>query len=257
MGIKRGTALVVCAAAAAAAGYSYLPSQAGKIRQSTKRRRREFHEAENSLNGEKVIYLTFDDGPHPIYTEKLLDVLSAYQIKGTFFVVGKYAEDHPELIARMQAEGHVIGLHSYSHTSAMVQTASKTREDFEKGINALKRCGVAPELYRPPWGHVNWFTLKQLRRSEMRLVLWDVMAEDWEADADEMRMQRKLLKRTGPGDIVCLHDRQADGFLAEAETAPYSEIHLNLPPIRMISALEKTIPLWLEQGYRFEVIRDA
>ncbi len=229
---RRGL-LTVCVAALAAAGYSLLPSQGGKM--SDRLKKRVVRTADRT---EKVLYLTFDDGPHPVYTAKLLDMLMDYDIKATFFVVGKFAEEYPELIGRMKAEGHTIGLHSYEHKSAMLQTPSYTRSDFEKSINVLRKLGIEPVLYRPPWGHVNWVTLHMIRKYGLRKVLWDVMVQDWAKDSSEVLLQYKLLKRSREGSVICLHDGRGRCSA----------------PARMLEALEKTIPVWLEEGYQFKAL---
>lgn len=229
--------LTVCAAGLAAAGYSFLPSQGGKF--SDRLKKKVVRAADRAAGGtEKVLYLTFDDGPHPVYTAKLLDVLMAYDIKATFFVVGKSAEEYPELIGRMRAEGHTVGLHSYEHKSAMLQTPAYTRSDFEKSINTLRKLGVEPVLYRPPWGHVNWVTLHMIKKYGLTKVLWDVMVQDWTADSSEVLLQYKLLKRSREGSIICLHDGRGRCSA----------------PARMLEALEKTIPVWLEEGYQFKAL---
>ena len=144
----------------------------------------------------KTIYLTFDDGPSTEYTESLLDLLDEYQIKAAFFVVAEAAEQNPDLI----------------------------------------RLGVTPIYYRPPWGHVNLATLRLIRRLRLKKVLWHVMVQDWKEDTSREEIQYKLLKRTGRGDIICLHDgRGSDGA-----------------PGRMLAALADTIPVWLEEGWQFK-----
>lgn len=244
MGKKLRKALL--AASAAAACYSYLPSQFGKLKRKMERRA---ERATEPLQGtDLVLYLTFDDGPHPVYTAKLLDLLQKYHIRGTFFVVGKFAEENPDLVLRMAEEGHTVGLHSYEHKSAMIQGADTVRQDMKRCTEALADLGIRPRYYRPPWGHVNWFTLKEIKEYGMEKVLWDVMAEDWEEDTDEETIQYKLLKRASSGDIICLHDRQAD--LDEGEDNGKRDP----APLKMIAALEKTIPLWIEEGYRFEAL---
>lgn len=221
--VKTGAALAVLGAAA----YSYLPTVAGKLKYRTAPKEEE-----------KKLYLTFDDGPSSSYTGELLELLKRYDVKASFFVVAESAARHPELIERMKAEGHLIGLHSLAHNSAMLQTPADTARDFEKSVNIMKALGVEPEYYRPPWGHVNLCTRKCLRDYKLKKELWHVMAQDWERDASEELIQYKLLKRTKRGSVICLHDgRGKDGA-----------------PGRMIGALQKTIPIWLEEGYRFHRI---
>jgi peptidoglycan/xylan/chitin deacetylase (PgdA/CDA1 family) len=223
-----------------AAGYSYIPSQLGKMQQRLKQN------AEDAIQSlaipEKVLYLTFDDGPHSAYTEELLELLAGYEIKATFFVVGKFAEDNSDLVLRMAQEGHTVGLHSLEHKSAMIQTPSYTRWDFKKSLEIMEDLGIDVKYYRPPWGHVNWSTLQQIKNHGLQKVLWDVMVGDWEEDSDEEQMQYRLLKHAAPGSIICLHDGRGDGAVQ------------NDAPLRMIETLKKTIPLWLEEGYSFKTI---
>lgn len=241
---------VMALSAAVAAGYSFLPSEAAKYRRAILRKT---GRREELLHGApKVLYLTFDDGPHPVYTEMLLNLLEKHQIKATFFVVGRFAEENPQMIMRMKEEGHQIGLHSYTHKSAMIQSPKEAAEDFKQCISVMKKLHIETKLYRPPWGHVNWITLRLLSAAGMKKILWDVMAQDWEPDTDEETIQYKLLKRAQTGDVICLHDRQAD---SDERGLPAESGEKMLPPARMIAALEKTIPIWLEEGYVFETIR--
>ena len=213
---------MVAAAALTAAAYSFLPSQIGKWKYLT-----------DDGERQKNIYLTFDDGPGP-YTGQLLDLLKDYDIKAAFFVVAQSAAEHPDLIARMQEEGHIVGVHSLNHRSAMVQTPEQTRRDLAESVEILSGLDVNVRFYRPPWGHVNWETLRQVKKMGLTKVLWHVMAQDWLEDITSEEIQYRLLKRTGRGDIICLHDgRGKEGA-----------------PGRMLEALAATIPVWLEEGWQ-------
>ena len=139
----------------------------------------------------------------------------------------------------MKEEGHLIGLHSLEHKSAMVQTPMYTNREFKKSMKIMADLHVDVRYYRPPWGHVNLFTLMNLKKYNLKKVIWHVMAEDWEADTSDEEIQYKLLKRTGKGDVICLHDGR--GKSPDA-------------PERTIAALEKTIPIWLEEGYQFKLL---
>ena len=155
---------------------------------------------------EGTLYLTFDDGPHPEYTPILLDLLASYHIPATFFVVTEFARKNPALIQRMQAEGHLIGFHSASHRSAYLMTPKQTRSDFSDGLEALAQLGISPQYFRPPWGVVNWASLRQIRARHLRLVLWDVMAQDWKRSMTPDEIARRLRLRAYPGAVICLHD---------------------------------------------------
>jgi len=155
----------------------------------------------------KVIYLTFDDGPSK-YTNELLDLLKKYDIKATFFCVANFAKDHEDIIRRMKNEGHLIALHSLKHKNAMLQGPLETKRDLETSLDIMNSFGIDIKYYRPPWGDSNLCLLRYLREKGISLILWDVMAEDWEAGSTKNMIQTKLLTRTKPGDIICLHDRK-------------------------------------------------
>ncbi|MGN0659462.1 MAG: polysaccharide deacetylase family protein [Emergencia sp.] len=222
---KKTLTAVFCAVAAAA-GYSLVPTLAGKAVQRMKPKKQ---------GEEKVIYLTFDDGPDPRWTGRLLDLLAACGIRASFFVVADAARENPALIRRMKEEGHLIGLHSLDHHSDMIKSPLRTVREFEESLKIMEQLDAGTDYYRPPWGHVNLWTLYCLRRFGLKKVMWDVMAQDWEEDISEEEIQYRLLKRTGEGDIICLHDGRGWGDA----------------PGRMLDALEKTIPLWIEDGFSF------
>ena len=209
--------------------YAFLPSTWQKTRHRMGRRNRW---------REGTLYLTFDDGPHPEYTPILLDLLASYHIPATFFVVTEFARKNPALIQRMQAEGHLIGFHSASHRSAYLMTPKQTRSDFSDGLEALAQLGISPQYFRPPWGVVNWASLRQIRARHLRLVLWDVMAQDWKRSMTPDEIARRLRLRAYPGAGICLHDGRGNAGA----------------PGRTIQALQTLLPQWLEQGFRFQTL---
>ena len=153
----------------AAGSYAFLPSTWHKLRHKLRR--------EKGV-ADPTLYLTFDDGPSPEYTPRLLDLLACYRVKASFFVVTEFAEKHPHLIRRMCQEGHLVGFHSARHRSAYWMTPRQTRRDFTNGMAALRKLGITPVYFRPPWGVVNWSSLRQIRRHRLRPMFWDVMAQD-------------------------------------------------------------------------------
>lgn len=185
-----------------------------------------------------VLYLTFDDGPSPEATPALLDLLTEYHVPATFFVVAEFAKENPQLLRRMVEEGHQIGFHSARHRSAYCMTPRQTRQDFSQGLAELKKLGITPRYFRPPWGVVNWTSLRQIKGNHLRPVLWDVMAQDWRGDITAEEIADRLRRRTWPGAVICLHDGRG------AKGAPY----------RTIQALKDQLPRWLEQGYQFRTI---
>ncbi len=188
----------------------------------------------------KVLYLTFDDGPDEKYTPCLLDLLKKYNIKATFFMVAKFAKENPIIVNRIKEEGHYIGLHSVEHKNALFQSRSYTSYDFGESIKIMEELGVSVKYYRPPWGHCNIFTNKEVKKHNMRKVLWDVMAQDWKENTTSDIICDKLLRRSKNGSIICLHDGRGK----------------NEAPSRTIKALEKAIPIWKKEGYEFLIMED-
>lgn len=196
-----------------------------------------YHKTKKTFKKDKL-YLTFDDGPHPVYTVRILDLLDKYNVKASFFVVGEFAKENPEIIKRMKDDGHLICMHSLKHKNGLFQTPFDTTRDFESSIKILDELGVKPNYFRPPWGHFNLATASELRKNNLSPVLWDVMAKDWSGSTSSQEIMIKLSQRTSAGDIICLHDGRGK----------------NEAPIKTIEALEAMIPLWLSRGYSFETV---
>jgi peptidoglycan/xylan/chitin deacetylase (PgdA/CDA1 family) len=156
----------------------------------------------------RSIYLTFDDGPHPEHTPRLLDALGALGIPATFFVVGERAERHTDLLRRMAAEGHEIGHHSWSHGEPRATTAATLVAEAERGRLFLRtQAGVDSRLFRPPKGEVTLTKLLALWRAGYSVTLWSTDPRDYAARSGrevEAFFENQPLKG---GEIVLLHDR--------------------------------------------------
>ena len=162
--------------------------------------------------GAKGVALTFDDGPDPVWTRRTLDALDAAGTKATFFVIGKKAEAHPEIIAEILARGHAVGLHSYGHDRLFAMRGPGTwRRDLKKGIRVLEKLtGERPTLFRPPIGHTNPHVARVLRELRLRVIGWDVGARDGVA-ADPEDVAARVLAGATNGSIVLLHDAAERG----------------------------------------------
>jgi len=150
--------------------------------------------------------LTFDDGPDPRFTPRLLDLLQQYDAKATFFVVGAHAERHPDLIRRMHVEGHLIGIHNYVHKSNWLMRPSTVRRQIKRTDDII--FGITGErstYYRPPWGIVNLFDFS--KRRQVQIVLWSAMFGDWREKLGAERLAEKMILRLNPGEVMLLHDR--------------------------------------------------
>jgi len=184
---------------------------------------------------EKVLYLTFDDGPSEEYTPLLLDLLKENQIQATFFVVADFAEKNPEIVKRMKEDGHLIGVHSMSHKCAMAMLPKNTKKDAAGACEVVKSLGVNTSYFRPPWGLVNLTLKRFLKKSGLSEVLWDVMAGDWSGKTTAEAIEAKLRKRVKSGSVICLHDGRGK----------------NEAPSRTIKALSVMLPEWKAQNYSF------
>lgn len=152
---------------------------------------------------QKKVALTFDDGPHPSYTEKLLDGLKEREVRATFFVTGEHAVLHPDMIERMNKEGHLIGNHTYSH----MQLTSKNREKFKDELiqtnDVIKEITGKEVLYvRPPYG--SW---DKSFETELNMfpVLWNVDPKDWCQDNADC-IASKVVSKVKENDIILMHD---------------------------------------------------
>lgn len=151
----------------------------------------------------KKIALTFDDGPHPYYTEQLLDGLQERGVVATFFVTGEHAVLHPEVIKRMQEEGHLIGNHTYSHIQLRSDNKEKFKEELRRTNEVLKEIIGEDIIYvRPPYGSWDKSFEKELN---MIPVLWTVDPLDWCSD-DVSCVVRSVTEKVKENDIVLLHD---------------------------------------------------
>lgn len=155
----------------------------------------------------KQVCLTIDDGPTPDGTERLLEVLERHQVRATFFLVGRRAERWPGLVQAIAQAGHQIGNHSYFHGDAWRQPAEATLEDFDRGADVLADIlGTPVDWVRPPYGHLTLPLIRWSRALPQRLVMWDVVAPDYERGVSRGFIHRWLGRFTRPGSIVCLHD---------------------------------------------------
>lgn len=149
--------------------------------------------------------LTFDDGPDPDYTPRLLDLLKEYQAKATFFVVGEFAEQYPDLVRRMIHEGHEVGTHHYRHLSTWLLTPSDVKRQCYWASKVVERItGQQPTYYRPPWGHLNLFSYWSAK--PYRQVIWTAILGDWNIRLGSKRLLERLRKSAKDGAIICLHD---------------------------------------------------
>jgi peptidoglycan/xylan/chitin deacetylase (PgdA/CDA1 family) len=152
------------------------------------------------------IYLTFDDGPDPRFTPRVLDVLAAAGMQATFFTIGREARRFPELVRRAASEGHEIANHSFSHKHPWLVSERTAREEVRACAETLADVlGKQPRFFRPPHGRMRSCMSEEAARLGARTVLWDVSAIDWGPFGRAERIEQRL-ERIRANDIVLMHD---------------------------------------------------
>ncbi len=183
---------------------------------------------------EKVIYLTFDDGPHETATPFVLEQLRKYQAKAVFFCIGKNVSAHPGIYHQILAEGHVTGNHTYNHVNGW-KTGNKTYwEEIQQTAKLVKS-----NLFRPPYGRIRHSQIKQLQTAtpKLQIIMWDVLSADFDTKITGETCLNNVIKHAEPGSIVLFHDSEK-AFQ------------------RMQYALPKVLEYFSKRGYRFEAIAD-
>lgn len=162
----------------------------------------------NNCNVEgSCLAITFDDGPHPKNTPRLLDMLKERGIKATFYVIGQNAAQYPEIVQRIVAEGHEIGNHSYTHAALTKCSPAKVAEEINKTNEAIAlACGAKPATVRPPYGATNSAITKRLNDEfNLAVIMWSVDPLDWKI-RNASHVSSHILQNAKSGSIVLSHD---------------------------------------------------
>ena len=153
------------------------------------------------------MYLTFDDGPHPIHTPRILEILSTLNARATFFVIGDRAHLHPELIRDMMMQGHTIGIHAQTHSSMLFKSKSDLNTEIDKSLETLNAItSQRPVYFRPPYGHFTPHLIKLTAQKGLKLVMWTHMTYDFSPRVSDQRIYRNISKNLHKGTIVVFHD---------------------------------------------------
>ena len=156
---------------------------------------------------EKVVALTFDDGPTPEYTAGVLDVLPERGVKATFFLMGVDAEKNPDQVRELIADGHELGNHTYSHPDMTLASVEKAKDEVERTDAAIRSAGYSGEiLFRPPFGKKLLGLPLYLSEHDRTTITWDVEPESYsDTAADPKLITAHVLEKTRPGSIIILH----------------------------------------------------
>ena len=183
----------------------------------------------NFSRREKVLYLTFDDGPIPDVTPKVLDILARYNAPATFFSIGDNVRKHPDIFRQIQTAGHRIGNHSFHHYNSWKVSATDYIHDVEFATSVIDS-----DLFRPPYGKLTPRTLWYLRK-KFRVVMWDVISCDFDTKVSAEQVYQNVIENVGPGSVVVFHD--------SLKAAP-----------SMLVALPKVLDYFKKEGYVFRII---
>lgn len=186
-------------------------------------------------NDKMQIALTFDDGPHPIYTVKILDILQKYNIKATFFMVGENIKSYPDVAMQVKAAGHEIGNHTETHKSNLCEKdlLREIENCSEIIFNTLDR---ETNLLRPPEGLILDSTRRCCSKLEYSIILWNIDTRDWAHTSPE-KIYENVVKNIDSGDIILMHD-----YIAKDSPTP--------------KALEMILPKLIEMGYTFVTVSE-
>lgn len=176
---------------------------------------------------ENVIYITFDDGPHPDITPKVLEILNQYNAKATFFCVGENVEKYPETFQLILDANHAVGNHTYNH----IKGWKTNTVNYAENINKASKF-IGSSLFRPPYGRITIEQIKSVSK-DYKIIMWSVLTRDYEKNLNINKAIRKLCNQTSQGDIVVFHDSR------KAE-------------MNMFILLKQMLEFFSKQGYRFE-----
>ena len=185
--------------------------------------------------GKKTLYLTFDDGPHPLITPKVLEILRCYDAKATFFCIGNNVQKYPETFELLRKEGHSVGCHTFNHENGW---KTKT-DDYIKSFEAANEL-IHSNLFRPPHGKIKRSQLKKLvvqtwHAASLRIVAWSVIAYDWDHALSHDDVYQNVLRNADDGSIVTFHD----------SLKAYNN---------MISALPRVLEYYSQKGFIFKAL---
>jgi peptidoglycan/xylan/chitin deacetylase (PgdA/CDA1 family) len=150
-----------------------------------------------------VLYLSFDDGPNPNVSPWVLETLKKYEARASFFCIGKKAENHPELLEKMIAEGHSLGNHSYSHPNGWKSSCTDYVADVEHCAQWVKS-----KLFRPPYGRIGLRQISSLQKKNYQIVLWDVLSGDFDPKLSKEQCLKNVLQLSKNGSIIVFHDSE-------------------------------------------------
>ena len=190
--------------------------------------------------GSKRLALTFDDGPNDPHTLRLLEVLARSEVRATFFLIGRYVQQRPDIVRELVQAGHVIGNHTFSHPLLTFQSSGKVKNELESCHRALTDAvGEHSNLFRPPFGGRRPGVLRVARELGLNPVMWNVTGYDWNAPSVEF-VEQKVASKIRGGDVILLHDG--------------GHVQMGADRSRTVIATARLITRYKMEGYEFLTI---
>jgi len=190
--------------------------------------------------GTKKIALTYDDGPNDPHTLRLLEVLGKHGARATFFLIGRYVKQRPDLVREIARAGHAVGNHTFTHPNLIFVSAEQTRTELQLCTQVLHdTVGEHSRLFRPPFGGRRPATLRIVRELELEPVMWNVTGYDWNAPLAEI-IERRIVKQIRGGDVILLHDGGHAAFGADRS--------------QTVIATDRLLSRYKSEGYEFVTI---
>jgi peptidoglycan-N-acetylglucosamine deacetylase len=192
--------------------------------------------------GSKQIALTYDDGPNDVHTLKLLEVLAKHNVRATFFMIGSYVQQRPDIARAVAQAGHVIANHTFNHPRLIFKSAAQTRAEITDCRSALQDAvGDHSNLFRPPFGGRRPSTLKIARELGLQPVMWNVTGHDWKSWT-AAAIEKKIERQVRGGDVILLHDGSHRAMGADrAQT---------------VIATENLVRRYMDEGYEFVTVSE-
>jgi len=190
----------------------------------------------------RQLALTYDDGPNDPHTLRLLEVLAKHDVRATFFLIGRYVQQRPEIAREVALAGHALGNHTFSHPNLIFCSQTQTRIQLQECTRAIQDAtGQTPKLFRPPFGGRRTSTLRIVRELGLTPVMWDVTGFDWNAHSSAA-VEQKVMKETRGGSVILLHDG--------------SHKQLGLDRSHTVAATDALLTRYKAEGYEFVTIAE-
>jgi peptidoglycan-N-acetylglucosamine deacetylase len=185
----------------------------------------------------KRLALTYDDGPNDPYTRQLLEVLAKHEVRATFFMIGRYVYQKPEIVRELVKAGHVVGNHTFTHPQLIFETPTQIRAQFTACEQILSdTVGAHSNLFRPPFGGRRPAVMREVREHGMQPIMWSVTGYDWKPTTAE-RIERIVTRQVRGGDVILLHDGGHEGMGVDRS--------------HTVQATDRLITRFKAQGYEF------